>query len=113
MIMEITLVGTGSPVPLPERGGTSIVVEIDGELVLIDCGPKTIYGLMDTGVDLGRIETLFFTHHHIDHDASFFHFVFTTWTEGGRESLDIYGPDGTGRLIDALYDIYEKDIEYR
>jgi ribonuclease BN (tRNA processing enzyme) len=111
--MEITLVGTGSPVPLHERGGTSIVLDIGGDRVLVDCGPKTVYGLMDAGIDMGEIETLYFTHHHLDHNASFFHFAFTSWTEGGRESLAVYGPDGTGRLIDALYNVYEEDIEYR
>lgn len=111
--MEATLVGTGSPVPIPERGGTSIVIRIDDDHVLIDCGPKTVYGLMDAGIRFGEIETLFFTHHHMDHNASFFHFVFTSWTEGGRESLTVYGPDGTERLVDALYDIYGEDIAYR
>lgn len=111
--MEITLTGTGSPVPVPGRAATSIVVEIGDESVLIDCGPRTVYQLMAAGIDPGDIETLFFTHQHLDHNASFFHFAFTSWTEGGRESLDIYGPDGTDRLVDALYSIYEEDIEYR
>ncbi|WP_226013337.1 MBL fold metallo-hydrolase [Halomicrobium salinisoli] len=111
--MEITLVGTGSPVPIPERGGTSIALEIADERVLIDCGPKTVYGLMDARIPFGEIETLFFTHHHMDHNASFFHFAFTSWTEGGRASLTVYGPDGTDRLVDALYDVYAEDIEYR
>ncbi|WP_227357254.1 MBL fold metallo-hydrolase [Haladaptatus salinisoli] len=111
--MDVTLIGTGSPVPIPERGGTSLVIDIADETVLIDCGPKTVYGLMDAGIDMGNIETLFFTHHHMDHNASFFHFAFTSWTEGGRESLTVYGPDGTDSLVDALYDIYGEDIEYR
>ncbi|MFC6837912.1 MBL fold metallo-hydrolase [Halomarina ordinaria] len=111
--MEITLVGTGSPVPIPERGGTSIALDIADERVLVDCGPRTVYGLMDAGVAFGEIETMFFTHHHLDHNASFFHFAFTSWTEGGRESLNVYGPDGTDRLVEALYDVYAEDIEYR
>lgn len=111
--MKITLTGTGSPVPTLDRAATSLVVEIGGESVLIDCGPRTVYQLMAAGIDPGDIETLLFTHHHMDHNASFFHFAFTSWTEGGRESLDVYGPDGTDRLVDALYDIYEEDIEYR
>lgn len=111
--MEITLVGTGGPVPNPERGGTSIALEVADDHVLIDCGPKAVYGLMDAGVRFGGIETLFFTHHHMDHNASFVHFAITSWTEGGRESLTVYGPDGTDRLVDALYDVYAEDLEFR
>lgn len=111
--MKITLTGTGSPVPIAERAGTSLIVEADGEPILIDCGPKTVYQLMDAGINPGSIERLFFTHHHMDHNASFFHFVFTSWAQGGREMLDIYGPDGTDSLLTALYEIYDEDIEYR
>ncbi|WP_160164224.1 MBL fold metallo-hydrolase [Natrialba taiwanensis] len=111
--MEITLVGTGSPVPISVRGGTSLVIDVPDDTVMIDCGPKTVYSLMDADVDMGEIETLFFTHHHMDHNASFFHFAFTSWTEAGRGSLTVYGPDGTDRLVDTLYDVYAEDIEYR
>lgn len=76
--MEITLVGTGSPIPLPDRGGTSLTLNIADDTVLIDCGPKTVYGLMDSDVNMGDIETVFVTHHHMDHNASFFHFAFTS-----------------------------------
>jgi len=111
--MEVTLVGTGSPIPIPERGGTSLVVDIADDTVLVDCGPGTVYGLMESDIDMGEIETVFFTHHHMDHNASFFHFAFTSWTEAGRDSLTVYGPNGTDRLVEALYEIYAEDIEYR
>jgi ribonuclease BN (tRNA processing enzyme) len=112
-VMNLTLIGTGTPVPTVERAGTSLVIETNGDPILVDCGPKTVYRLMDAGINPGTIETLFFTHHHMDHNASFFHFVFASWAQGGRETLDIYGPDGTDSLLTALYEIYETDIEYR
>lgn len=112
-VMKVTLTGTGSPIPVAERAGTSLVVEADGKPILIDCGPKTVYQLLDAGINPGNIERLFFTHHHMDHNASFFHFVFASWAQGGRGALDIYGPDGTDCLRTALYEIYDEDIEYR
>jgi ribonuclease BN (tRNA processing enzyme) len=48
----------------------------------------------------------------MDHNADFFHFVIAGWSLG-RESLTIYGPPGTDRLLDALYSVYSEDIAYR
>lgn len=111
--MEVTLLGTGSPVPLLDRAGSSIHISVSDDDLLFDCGPRVVYELMRNEINPGAIEDLFFTHHHIDHNASFFHFVIAGWTLGGRHSLTVYGPPGTERLLDALYSIYGDDIAYR
>lgn len=110
--MRVTLLGTGSPIPTLERAGTSLVVEIADETILVDCGPGTVRRLIEHEIHPAEIETLVFTHHHIDHDADFFQFVIASWSLG-RESLTIYGPEGTDRLLDALHDLYEEDLDYR
>jgi ribonuclease BN (tRNA processing enzyme) len=110
--MELTILGTGGPIPMLNRGGTALAIRVDGEPMLVDCGPKTVYGLIEAEIDPSRIRNLFFTHHHVDHNASFFHFVIVSWTLG-RESLRIYGPDGTETLSNALETIYAEDIAYR
>lgn len=110
--MHVTLLGTGSPVPTLERAGTSLLVDAGGDRLLVDCGPKTTHRLIEEGVDPGTVETLFFTHRHVDHDADFFHFAVASWSLG-RESLSVYGPAGTGDLVDALGDLYAADIAYR
>ncbi|WP_280535484.1 MBL fold metallo-hydrolase [Halopenitus sp. POP-27] len=111
--MQVTLIGTGSPIPTLERAGTSLVVETDTEMFLIDCGPNTVHRLMENEIDYGRIEDLFITHHHLDHNAAFYNFVFTSWAQGGRESLTVYGPDNTDTLVESMYDIYAEDLDYR
>lgn len=110
--MEITLLGTGSPIPLLERKGTSLVIELDDDAVLVDCGPGTVHRLMQYGVPLQDIETLLFTHHHLDHNADFFNFAIAGWSLG-RESLELYGPPETETLLQSMYSVYEADLEYR
>jgi len=111
--MHATLVGTGSPIPVLERAGTCLVVETGGEKFMIDCGPNTLHRLIEQNINYGEIEDLIITHHHLDHNASFYNFVFTSWAQGGRESLTVYGPDGTETLVNSMYDIYEDDLQYR
>lgn len=110
--MELTVLGTGGPIPTLNRGGTALAIRIDGEPVLVDCGPRAVYGLLKAEIDPSQVQNLFFTHHHVDHNASFFHFAIVSWTLG-RDSLQIYGPDGTETLLDALETIYAEDISYR
>ncbi|GAA0284984.1 MBL fold metallo-hydrolase [Halobacterium noricense] len=110
--MEVTLLGTGSPVPNLDRAGTAYTVSVDGTTYMIDCGPRAVYELMENGIDPASITDLLFTHHHVDHNAAFPHFAIAGWTSG-RESLTVYGPDGTDNLLEALYTVYEDDIAYR
>jgi ribonuclease Z len=37
-MIEITLLGTGSPIPDPVRAGPSTLVRAGGQLLLVDCG---------------------------------------------------------------------------
>jgi ribonuclease BN (tRNA processing enzyme) len=110
--MEVTLLGTGSPIPILERAGTSLAVTVGGETLMIDCGPRAVYELIRNEIDPGTIGELLFTHHHVDHNASFYHLAIVGWT-AGRESLTVYGPPGTDTLIDSLYAVYEDDLAYR
>lgn len=113
--MKVTLLGTGSPVPLPERAGTSILISVGDDNLLFDCGPGTVTRLLENGINPGSIDRLFFTHHHIDHNADFFNFVIANWGRGGsREPLRIHGPSPwTDSLLESLHEIYEEDIGYR
>lgn len=110
--MKLTLLGTGSPLPLLERKGTSLVITVDDEPLLVDCGPGTVHRLTQYEIPPQDIETLFFTHHHMDHNADFFQFAITSWSLG-RDSLTMYGPPETEDLLEALYTVYEADLEYR
>lgn len=112
MPMQVTLLGTGSPIPLLERAGTSVVVSVDGRPYLLDCGPRAVYELMRNGINPGAVDQLLFTHHHVDHNAAFYHLAIAGWA-AGRESLTVYGPAGTDTLIDSLYEVYEEDLAYR
>ena len=37
-MIEVTLLGTGSPIPDPDRAGPSTLVRAGGQIFLIDCG---------------------------------------------------------------------------
>ena len=62
---EVTIIGCGTPTPLPDRFGSSYVVNIGDEKLLFDCGPATTWKLARAGIKTTEIDDVFFTHHKV------------------------------------------------
>ncbi len=48
--MQITLLGTGSPIPDPTRAGPATLVRSAGSTILVDCGRGVLMRLAAAGV---------------------------------------------------------------
>ena len=98
------LLGAGTPTPTPSRFGTSYVLELGGEYLMIDCGPATTHKLVQAGLFPTQIDYLFFTHHHFDHNADYPCFLLCRWDQStGREKvLQVWGPQPTARITEQL-----------
>jgi ribonuclease BN (tRNA processing enzyme) len=108
--MDVTFLGTGNPCPQLERAGTGMIVSIGSENILLDCGPMTCRRLFEYQIDPTTIQNVFFTHHHMDHNADFHYFAIVSWRLG-RRSLTVFGPDGTEELLEGLETAFHKTIE--
>ena len=88
------ILGAGTPHPTPFRFGSSSVLEVDGEFLMFDCGPATTHKLVKAGLWPTRIDNLFFTHHHFDHDIDYPCFLLCRWDQsiGNENTLNVYGP---------------------
>ena len=58
---RIHVLGTGTPTPTPDRFGTAFVVDVDGELIMFDCGPSATHKLVKAGLWPTEIDNLFST----------------------------------------------------
>ena len=103
---EITIIGCGTPTPLPDRFGSSYVVQIGDEKLLFDCGPATTWKLARNGISTTEIDDVFFTHHHFDHDADFPTFILTRWDQmvPRDKTLNVYGPKLTEEFTNGILD---------
>lgn len=103
---NITIIGCGTPTPTPDRFGSAYVVEIAGEKLLFDCGPATTFKLAKVGISPAEIDSVFFTHHHFDHDADFPTFVLSRWDQlvPTDRTLRVYGPPPTARFANGIID---------
>ena len=57
---------------------------------------------------------VFLTHHHYDHIGDLANVILTTWLQGRKQTLQIFGPPGTTSIVTALLGhVYDQDITFR
>ena len=70
---------------------------------MVDCGPGTVYKLMQTDVPFAAVNHLFFTHYHSDHNADYAPFLLTHFERRINEpDLIAYGPAGLKQMTHQI-----------
>ena len=64
-------------------------------------------------VPIASINRLFLTHLHSDHIVQIPDLILAGWTTGRTLPLEVWGPDGTREMMDALQRAYAFDIHMR
>ena len=114
--MKITLLGTGSPLPDPNRAGPSTLVSSGSHNVVVDCGRACVMRLVGAGVMPPFVNLVLLTHLHSDHICDLNDLVTTRWitTPTAMASpLKIVGPVGTRRVVTGMLEMLALDEQYR
>jgi len=121
-ITQVVMLGTGMPIPNPERSGPAVAIVVNNTPYLVDFGPGVVrraaaaspkYGGSIAGLDVTQLRTAFLTHLHSDHSAGFPDLILTPWTMGRDVPLEVYGPEGINEMAGHLLEAYQEDIRYR
>ena len=101
---QVYILGAGTPTPTPHRFGSAFAVEVGGEYMMFDCGPAATYKLVKAGIFPTRVDYLFFTHHHFDHDVDYPCFLLCRWDQsvGKEKMLEVYGPTLTETITERI-----------
>ncbi|CAM8658759.1 PhnP Metal-dependent hydrolases of the beta-lactamase superfamily I [Acidimicrobiia bacterium] len=112
--MEITLLGTGSPIPDPNRAGAATLVRSGDTLLLVDAGRGVIQRLVAAGAFPGMLGAVLITHLHSDHITDLNDVITTRWIMSPQPNpLTIYGPVGMAKVVDGIMMMLGSDINYR
>ena len=112
-MLEIQLLGTGSPPPNPKRRGPATLLSLGDERFLVDAGSGVGVQLVQAGVRPYDWTRVFITHHHSDHVIDLAHLLVTRWIVGQNAPFEVWGPAGTRRQMDLLYEYLRWDLDVR
>src|SRR5688572_22587871 len=113
-MIEITLLGTGSPLVDPHRAGPATLVRAGGATFLFDCGRAALMRAAAVGAAANQLTALVLTHLHSDHITDLNDVITSRWvTTFAPSPLRIMGPPGTGEVVDGLLASLARDISYR
>lgn len=115
-MIEVTLLGTGSPIPDPNRAGPATLVRAGGQVFLVDCGRGVLQRAAAVGVGAAGLSALLLTHLHSDHIAELGDVLITSWVTNflpDPPPLQIIGPPGTSEVVEATLKAFGHDIGYR
>ncbi|HKV92473.1 MAG TPA: MBL fold metallo-hydrolase [Candidatus Angelobacter sp.] len=117
---EVVILGTGTPVLIPDRSGPSVAVVVNGTPYLVDFGPGVVRRAAAAARDKkiaaltpANIKVVFCTHLHSDHTAGLADLYLSPAVEGRPGPLELYGPPGIADMARHIQAAYVKDVAIR
>ena len=98
-MIDLTLLGCGGNVPMPNRFLSSLFINYKGSKILIDCGEGTQVAMKKYNCGFKNIDLILITHLHGDHIIGLIGLLQTMGNSGKTDDLTIVGPIG---IIDAI-----------
>jgi ribonuclease BN (tRNA processing enzyme) len=105
-VMKLTILGSGTSVPHPERASPAHWLETSNGTILLDIGPDAPHRMAQERLDWPSLDVIWISHFHLDHIGGLTPFLFgLKWapqTQRRKKPLRIFGPRGLTHLIKAI-----------
>jgi ribonuclease Z len=112
--VQLTLLGTGSPIPDANRAGPATLVEAAGHQLLFDAGRGVLMRLVAAGALPPMLRAVLLTHLHSDHVTDFNDVFTMRWAMSPTPNpLPVIGPPGTRTFVERTATMLAHDIGYR
>ena len=113
--MHVIILGSGTAIPMKDRGSSSVAVFAGRSPMLFDMGPGTLMRMVRLGMGPEKIKSIFLTHFHPDHTADLIHFLFACRNPDlmkRRSPFRISGPPGLFKFITKLQSAYPDWLDF-
>lgn len=101
-MLDLSLLGVGGGMPMPNRFLSSLMINYKGRKILIDCGEGCQVSMRLLGWGFKSLDLILITHLHGDHINGLLGLLSTIGNSGREEPLTIIGPKGMEECIRAF-----------
>lgn len=101
-MIDLTLLGSGGGMPMPNRHLSSLLISYMGRKILIDCGEGTQVAMRKMNTGFKAIDIICITHFHGDHIFGLPGLLSTIGNSDRTEPIIIIGPIGLTDVIKGL-----------
>ena len=104
--MKLTILGSGTSVPHPERASPSHWLETPSGTILLDISADAAHRMAQEALDWTNLDAIWISHFHLDHLGGLPTFLFgTKWapqTQSRTKPLRIFGPEGLRDIVETI-----------
>jgi ribonuclease Z len=97
--MRLTFLGTAGSWPTKERSASAVALDLEHELILLDCGEGTQRQFFQSSASFMRVRRIFITHFHGDHFLGLPGLIQSMCLNHREAPLDIYGPPDAEEMV--------------
>lgn len=112
MSFAVTILGSASAKPTPDRHPSAQLVRVHEQHYLIDAGEGVQQQLFRYGFNPLKLRAVFISHLHGDHLYGLFPLISTLGLYGKRTPLKVFGPAPLGELIDHHLRYFDRALPY-
>ncbi len=109
--ISVILLGTGVPIPNPQRGTACTAVIAGDRVFLVDTGRNCVVTLDQAGIF--DLDAIFYTHYHSDHFIGLGEILLNFGVAGIDRSIPVLGPPGAVEVVEGIIATYRLDLQYR
>lgn len=112
-VLVVTLLGTGTPRPDPQRGSQAILIEAGNQKLLFDAGRNVAQRYMELGAEFADLDKVFLTHLHYDHIIGLPDLLLSGWLFQRQSPIRVWGGAGLLEHLTNIEEAYSADITWR
>ena len=104
--MKLTILGSGTSVPHPERASPAHWLETPNGTILLDISADASHRMAEEALDWTNLDAIWISHFHLDHMGGLAPFLFgVKWapqTQSRTKPLRIFGHEGLRNIIETV-----------
>lgn len=112
MSFSVTILGSASAKPTPNRHPSAQIVNVHEQYYLVDAGEGVQQQMFRYGINPLKLRAVFISHLHGDHVYGLFPLISTLGLYGRRTPLKVYGPAPLGELIECHLRYFDAQLPY-